>query len=89
MKRSGGICPWYENGPEFLRSDIEESELVMKKKFVEGSDYINNWWKRQAIKRYSKLYDAGKLKPDHLFYMDGIGTTWEEFKEQRLSEVGR
>ena len=89
FKRGVYLAMMYENGPEFLRSDIEESELVMKKKFVEGSDYINNWWKRQAIKRYSKLYDAGKLKPDHLFYMDGIGTTWEEFKEQRLSEVGR
>lgn len=79
----------YENGPEFLRSEIEESELVMKKKFVEGQENINKWWKRQATKRYSKLHDAGKLKTEHLFYLDGIGTTWEEFKAQRLSEVGR
>ena len=79
----------YENGPEFLRSEIEESELKMKKKFEDGIPYINNWWKRQAIKRYSKLHDAGKLKPDHLYYLDGIGVSWEDFKAQRLSEVGR
>ena len=89
FKRGVYLAMMYENGPEFLRSEIEESELVMKKKFVEGQENINNWWKRQAIKRYSKLHDAGKLKTEHLFYLDGIGTTWEEFKAQRLSEVGR
>ena len=61
----------------------------MKKKFEEGYDYINNWWKKQAIKRYSKLHDDGRLKPEHLFYIDGIGVSLENFKEQRLSEVGR
>ena len=89
FKRGVYLAMMYENGPEFLRSEIEESELVMKKKFVEGQENINKWWKRQAAKRYSKLHDAGKLKTEHLFYLDGIGTTWEEFKAQRLSEVGR
>ena len=89
FKRGVYLAMMYENGPEFLRSEIEESELVMKKKFVEGQENINKWWKRQATKRYSKLHDAGKLKTEHLFYLDGIGTTWEEFKAQRLSEVGR
>ena len=89
FRRGVYLAMMYENGPEFLRSEIEESELVMKKKFVEGQENINKWWKRQATKRYSKLHDAGKLKTEHLFYLDGIGTTWEEFKAQRLSEVGR
>jgi len=89
FKRGVYLAMMYENGPEFLRSEIEESELVMKKKFVEGQENINKWWKRQATKRYSKLHDAGKLKTEHLFYLDGLGTTWEEFKAQRLSEVGR
>ena len=61
----------------------------MKKKFEEGTDYINKWWKRQAIKRYSKLHEQGRLKPEHLYYLDGIGISWEDFKQQRLSEVGR
>jgi hypothetical protein len=89
FKRGVYLAMMYENGPEFLRSEIEESELKMKKKFEDGIPYINNWWKRQAIKRYSKLHDAGKLKPDHLYYLDGIGVSWEDFKAQRLSEVGR
>jgi hypothetical protein len=89
FKRGVYLAMMYENGPEFLRSEIEEDQLVMKKKFVEGQANINKWWKRQATKRYSKLHDEGRLKPEHLFYLDGIGTTWEEFKAQRLSEVGR
>jgi hypothetical protein len=89
FRRGVYLAMMYENGPEFLRSEIEEDELVMKKKFVEGVDYINNWWKRQAIKRYSKLHDNGKLKPEDLFYIDGIGKDWETFKAERLNEVGR
>ena len=89
FKRGVYLAMMYENGPEFLRSEIEEEQLVMKKKFVDGQSNINNWWKRQAIKRYSKLHDAGKLKPDHLYYLDGIAVSWEDFKAQRLSEVGR
>ena len=89
FKRGVYLAMMYENGPEFLRSEIEEEQLVMKKKFVDGQSNINNWWKRQAIKRYSKLHDNGKLKPEDLFYIDGIGMSWETFKESRLKEVGR
>ena len=89
FKRGVYLAMMYENGCEFLRSEIDESELVMKKKFIDGVDYISNWWKRQAIKRYSKLHSDGRLKPDNLFYIDGIGMDWESFKNNRLKEVGR
>jgi hypothetical protein len=79
----------YENGNDFLCGRIEEDALVMKKKFVDDADYIYKWWKRHAISRYSKLYDEGRLKPECLYYVDGIGMSWEDFKEQRISEVGR
>jgi hypothetical protein len=79
----------YENGREFLRDEISESQLVMKKKFEEGVEYINNWWKPKAIRRYKTLYDSGRLKPSHLFYVDGITKDWETFKKERLPEVGR
>ena len=89
FKRGVYFAQMYENGNEFLRSEIEESELLMKKKFADGVDYINNWWKRQAIKRYTTLHNENRLKPEDLFYIDGIGMSWEDFKQQRLSEVGR
>jgi len=89
FKRGVYLAMMYENGNQFLRSEIDESELVMKKKFEEGVEYISKWWKRQAIKRYTKLHEQNRLKPEHLFYIDGIGVSWDEFKQQRLSEVGR
>ena len=79
----------YENGKEFLRGEIEEKDLKMKEKYSEDSDYIMKWWKPKAIKRYTKLFDEGRLKPEKLFYGDIVGKTWEETKEMYLSEVGR
>ena len=70
FKRGVYLAMMYENGPEFLRSEIEEKDLKMKKKFEDGVDYINKWWKRQAIKRYTKLHDSNRLKPEHLYYID-------------------
>jgi hypothetical protein len=89
FKRGVYLAMMYENGPEYLRKEIEEGELVMKKKFTEGVDYINRWWKKKAIKRYTKLHSEGRLKPEHLFYIDAIGMSWDKMKENYLKEVGR
>jgi len=89
FKRGVYLAQMYDNGNEFLRSEIEESDLVMKKKFVEGVDYINRWWKPKAIRRYEKLYDENRLKPEDLYYIDGIGCSWDSFKYQYLKDVGR
>ena len=89
FKRGVYLAMMYENGPEFLRDEIGEDELKMKQKFEEGVDYISNWWKKKAIKRYSKLHSEGRIKPENLFYLDGIGKDWETFKNNRLNEVGR
>lgn len=88
-KRGVYIAMMYKNGNEFLRREIPEDELVMKKKFKEGQEYINKWWKRHAKRRYKKMLEQDRIKPEHLFYVDGIGTSWEEFRDKRLSEVGR
>ena len=89
FKRGIYFADIYENGKEFLRGEIEEKDLKMKKKYVEDSDYIMKWWKPKAIKRYSKLFDEGRLKPEKLFYGDIVGTEWEETKKKYLGEVGR
>ena len=89
FKRGIYFADIYENGREFLRGEIEEKDLKMKKKYADDTDYIMNWWKPKAIKRYSKLFDEGRLKPEKLFYGDIVGTTWEETKKKYLGEVGR
>ena len=89
FKRGIFYADMYENGKEFLRGEIEEKDLKMKQKYIADSDYIMKWWKPKAIKRYSKLHDENRLKPEKLFYGDIVGKTWEETKEMYLSEVGR
>ncbi len=88
-KRGAFFANMYENGFDFLQNKIEEKDLVMKPKFVGDIDYILNWWKPKAIRRYIKLYDNNNLKPDKLFYMNIIGMSWEETKQKYLGDVGR
>lgn len=89
FKRGVYFAMLYDNGNEFLRNEIDESELKLKKKFQEGDDYTMRWWKKKAIKRYSKLHEEGRIKPEPLFYLDIIGMSWEDAKKKYLKEVGR
>ncbi len=89
FKRGVYFAQMYENGNDFLCSKINESELIMKDKFIQGDDYTIRWWKDKAIKRYTKLYEEGRLKNETLFYADAIGLTWDEMKLKYLEQVGR
>ena len=89
FKRGVYFSSFYENGRDFLRNEINADELVMRPKFAQGSEYINKWWKRKAIKRYTKLHNENRLKPETLYYSDILGMTWEQAKEKYLGEVGR
>ncbi len=89
FKRGVYLAMMYENGNDFLCDRIGEDELIVKDKFKQGVDYINKWWKKHAISRYTKLHSEGRLKPEHLFYIDAIGMDWESMKQQYLGEVGR
>ena len=89
FKRGVFFANMYDNGLEYLRNEIDEKDLVMKPKFVNDVDYIMNWWKPKAIRRYTKLYDNNNIKPEALFYGDIVGMNWEETKEKYLGDVGR
>lgn len=89
FQRGVYFAQMYENGNDFLCSKIEEKDLILKEKFAKGNEYTIKWWKDKAIKRYEKLYEEGKIKPEVLFYVDAIGMTWEGMKEKYLKEVGR
>jgi hypothetical protein len=89
FRRGIYLAQMYENGNEFLCSKIDETELKMKQKFEENVEYITKWWKPKAIRRYTKLFDNGRIKPECLFYHDAIGTTWDIVRDKYLQEVGR
>jgi Domain of unknown function (DUF4338) len=89
FKRGVYFAMMYENGNEFLCDKIGEDKLILKEKFIEGDEYTIRWWKRQCVKRYTKLHDEGRIKDETLFYADAIGLTWEQMKEKYLGDVGR
>ena len=89
FKRGCYYADLYQNGKEFLRSEITEDELIMKPKYEQDVEYIKNWWKPKAIKRYTKLFDENRIKPEKLYYKDIINTSWEETKEKYLGDIGR
>ena len=89
FQRGVYFAQMYENGNEYLCCKIEEKDLILKDKFKRGNEYTIKWWREKAIKRYEKLYEENKLKPEVLFYVNAIGMTWEQMKEAFLKEVGR
>jgi len=89
FKRGVYLAQLYENGNEFLKSEIPESSLILKKKFKEDVEYTCNWWKPKAIRRYTNLYNQGKLKEEQLFYWDIIDMSWPLTQQNYLKEVGR
>ena len=89
FQRGYYFAQMYDNGNEFLRGDIKESELVIKQKFEQGDEYTIKWWKAKAIRRYKNLIEQGRIKDETLFYIDIIGISWEEAKKRYLKDVGR
>ena len=89
FKRGVYFAQMYENGNEFLRNEITADQLKIKQKFADGDEYTMKWWKPKAIRRYEKLHEEGRIKPEPLFYLDIIGMSWEDAKKKYLNEVGR
>jgi hypothetical protein len=89
FKRGAYFANIYQNGKEFLRSEINEDELIIRNMFDRDIEYIDSWWKRKAVNRYTKLLEQNKIKPDKLFYSGMINISWEEAKEKYLGDIGR
>lgn len=79
---------FYENGREFLRGEIQESEL--KKSFDTSYEALTTLWKEKyASKRLRSLQEQGRLTNETLFYDDLSYISWEETKDKYLQQVGR
>lgn len=80
---------FYKNSKEFLRNEIEDSDLEMKPLFESGMDGIIDWWVPKAIKRYKKLKMNNNLKSNVLFYNKMIDMDYDSAKKRFFSDVGR
>ena len=90
FKRGVYFAPFYENAREYLRSEIEESELVGSRKLENDVDDVMDWWKPKAIRRYTNLLEQDRIRPEHLYYRDMIQMrTWDEVQQKYMSQVGR
>lgn len=79
----------YSNTKEFLRAEIEADQLVLTPRIAKGVDTAIDWWKKKAIKRYTKLHEEGRLNPDLTYYDGMFDLSWEEAKEKYIGDVGR
>jgi hypothetical protein len=78
----------YENTTEFLRGEIDESKLVIKKRGLDISDVLN-WWTPKAVARYTNLFDSDRLNPEVLFYNRMMFMSWDDARAEYLGDVGR
>jgi len=79
----------YDNTREFLRGEIEESQLI--KRFDSSVDALSELWReRYARKRINSLLNNNRTNLEEtLFYGDVCFMTWDETKEKYLGDVGR
>lgn len=89
FKRGVYFAPIYENTREFLRKEVSENDLILSQKLINDVESVMSWWREKAIKRYVNLYENNKLNGDKLYYRKMVQMTWENTKQQYLSEVGR
>ena len=71
---------FYENGREFLCDEISEGDLVLNDKFNESE---MDWWKPRAVRRYTKLYDEGRLNENTLWYKGLETNTFKSWLSSR------
>jgi hypothetical protein len=79
----------YENTKEFFRREIEADQLILKPRVAKDIGGVTEWWKKKAVKRYTKLHTENRLKPEILYHNIMIGMSWEEAKKLYLEDVGR
>ena len=68
QQRGVYFCPFYTNTNEYLRNEIDASELIMKPQIDGGMDYIEKWWKPKAINRYKNLMEKNRINDEILWY---------------------
>ena len=70
QQRGVYFAPFYTNTNEFLRNEIDASELIMRPQIEGDLEYIDKWWKPKAINRYKKLMKQNRTNDEVLWYED-------------------
>ena len=70
FKRGVYFASFYENTKEFLRSEIEEDELIGSKKLENDVDDVMDWWRPKAIRRYTNLLEQDRIRPKQTYLFE-------------------
>jgi len=82
-------CSLFENTELFLRKEVEWNGLG-ERKFDNRLEVLVNIWKNKyAKKRIANIIKNNRFNPEHLFYDDIMGMSWEETREKYLPDIGR
>ena len=79
----------YTNGKDLLCGNINETQLILNERYVNGDEKSINWWKEKSIKRYKKLMEENRIKDETLWYSPITKMDWKQCKETYLSDIGR
>ena len=72
---------FYKNSRDFLSNQIPLEDLIPDARF--SDEYIMNWWKPKAIRRFGKLKESDALQTTDLWYKD-MDNELENFKSWLL-----
>jgi hypothetical protein len=89
IQRGIYFCSFYENTNKFLCGNIKKSSLKIRQGFVNYNNYITDWWKPKAERRFNKLQSEDRLINKLHFWDKLFGLSYEEAKQNYLGEVGR
>jgi hypothetical protein len=86
-KRGIYFSEFYENTRDFLCGKVAENELQMKPLFQETVEQITERWRKQAIKRYQKLKQEGKLRSQKQSYSQLAKMDFQAARDTFLDET--
>lgn len=70
FRRGVYYLPLYTNTYEFLRDEITENQLEPQPNGVGDYDFILDWWKKKAEKRYRNLIEEDRIIDEPVWYDD-------------------
>lgn len=81
---------FYDQTRDFLCGKmVDESKLTLTNRFKADSSGMIEWWREKALKRYAKLHDENRLKPEILYYNKMADMSYSAAKKAYFGEVGR
>lgn len=81
---------FYDQTRDFLCGKLQdESKLTLTNRFKADSTGMIEWWREKALKRYAKLHDENRLKPEILYYNKMADMSYTAAKKAYFGEVGR